>query len=75
MENQKSLFDYFKQVKEKNKKILKFADYYLDKLIKEERTKSRCRENRAHSSVRGKKIVLDPIIARTVTGGILKNLN
>ena len=75
MENQKSLFDYFKQDKQKNKKILKFADYYLEKLIKEERSKSRCRENRANSSARGKKVILEPIIARTGTGGVLKNLN
>lgn len=75
MENQQSLVEYFRKIKEKNRKVFKFADFLFDKIVREERGKVKSAASRANSSVRNRKVVLEPIVNRTNTSRVLKDLN
>ena len=63
MERKKTLMEYLKESRKKRRKIVRIANEYLEKIMKEEerKVKSRGYSRENHSVLRNKHVLLEPI--------------
>ena len=76
MQNKEQVLEYFKQAKEKRKKVWNFAEFYFRQVIKEETVRAKSGRftgnSRENSNSRGRNVKLEPIGSSSRNGSVLR---